>query len=756
MVKNGLKWVKILKKRGCNGMEKREGAIRAEGSAVEGYNGYNLRKTVKRVAKWVGMGACAYFAGLAELPFGARPFGVALLAAAGKESAFVYIGLILSAFATLELDEAIIYFAIYSALLLLRIFSWVAVELRDGKMVALGGKNRKNKALYGIFEERVGLRVITASIFGLALGIAILLSGGMLYYDLFGLLMVILTAPLTSFLLCRYLAGRGRRLNQNSREWVGYALGALALFSITVYGAREVNVYGVSVSVALALIITFYVTRRYGVGYGSLGGLFMGLCYSPMLSPIFVISALCAGVLMRFSASLACFAAFFASCAWAFYVQGISALLGVFGGILSACLLYSVIHKAFFADVEDKSNVKQKATANPTQAHIKCRTLQSGALDGIKLYDMNLRTSAISDGLYRLSLLFDELKTNNAYFNSSEFNIGNYNTAFGYDVSAPEYRALSSLLVKAMENKEDDYFVDRELSDRLCGVLTELRLDIYGVLVYGVRKKTVYLKSESREKLTLGAREIFDAIAPLLPFSIDFDTIIIRRDGENRGVMLISEREKNSASVIKRKVNARGEAVCGDSAASFKNKDNRFFALLSDGMGSGRTASAISEIAVGFFANMLNVGALDEDLVDMINSFLCARFQKNITECSATLDLFELDLMNGRAKFYKCGAAPSYIYRRGRLFKLRSESMPIGILDDVDLKKYELELSRGDVVVMVSDGVTGEGGECPWLFDLLAQNLPNRGLERTADLIVKYATAKGSGDDITVMIVKVD
>ena len=76
--------------------------------------------------------------------------------------------------------------------------------------------------------------------------------------------------------------------------------------------------------------------------------------------------------------------------------------------------------------------------------------------------------------------------------------------------------------------------------------------------------------------------------------------------------------------------------------------------------------------------------------------------------------------------------------------------------ENVDLKKYELELSHGDVVVMVSDGVTGEGGECPWLFDLLAQNLPNRGLERTADLIVKYATAKGSDDDITVMIVKVD
>jgi stage II sporulation protein E len=153
---------------------------------------------------------------------------------------------------------------------------------------------------------------------------------------------------------------------------------------------------------------------------------------------------------------------------------------------------------------------------------------------------------------------------------------------------------------------------------------------------------------------------------------------------------------------------------------------------------------------------MLSSGGVSKELIELLNGFLLARMQKNISECSATLDLFELDLMNGRASVYKCGAAPSYIYRRGRLFKMRSQSMPIGILNEVDLKKFELELSRGDVIVIVSDGVTGEGSECPWLFDLLAQNLPNRSLERTAELIVKYATAKGTGDDITVILVRVE
>ena len=111
--------------------------------------------------------------------------------------------------------------------------------------------------------------------------------------------------------------------------------------------------------------------------------------------------------------------------------------------------------------------------------------------------------------------------------------------------------------------------------------------------------------------------------------------------------------------------------------------------------------------------------------------------------------------MNGRAQIYKCGAAPSYIYRRGKLFKVRSQTMPVGILREADVKCFSLDLCRDDVVVMVSDGVTGEAGECPWLFDLLTKNLPCRTLESTAELIVKYSVAKGSGDDVSVLLIKV-
>lgn len=727
-------------------MNRKEGTVR--GVSINGLQTNKIKTAARRVSVSFAMGGCAYFAGLAELPFGARPFGVALLAAAGREAVFVYLGLIISAFASLEADEAIVYFAIYSALLLLRVFSRLFVELRGAEGIKMGVRSTVATA----FREGVGLRVLSSAVFGLALGASMLFAGGLLYYDLFGLLIITLSAPLITFLLCGYIEGKKKRLEGRGGELL-YDIGALALCAISVFGAREINIYGVSLSVAFALMITFFVTCRRGVGYGAICGIALGLCYMPIMAPLFVIAALCMGVLGRFSLPLACFTAFFASCAWAFYVLKMSALLGVFGGILSACLLYSVIYRMIYSNVGASTT---NTSADEEAKAVKCRVMSESALDGVKLFEMNARTSAISDGLGRLSRLFEEIGHGGASAEDEKYCAEFYNDNFWNEVGAPEYRALSALLLKAVETNENEYLIERELSLRLCRTLTDLNLDIFGVLVYGVRKKTIYIKGKSRELLIKNARSIIEAVAPLLPFLVDRESFEVRRDGEEGGALFIFERERLSASVVRRRITARDESVCGDSVAVFKNKDDRFFAFISDGMGSGSSASAVSEVAVGFLGNMLSTGKLSGELIDMLNGFLCTRIQKNAAECSATLDLFELDLMNGHSVIYKCGAAPSYVYRRGRLFKLRSETMPVGILNEVDSKKVELELTRGDVVVMVSDGVTGEGGECPWLFDLLVQNLPNRSLERIAELIVKYAAAKGSVDDITVILVRVE
>jgi serine phosphatase RsbU (regulator of sigma subunit) len=81
--------------------------------------------------------------------------------------------------------------------------------------------------------------------------------------------------------------------------------------------------------------------------------------------------------------------------------------------------------------------------------------------------------------------------------------------------------------------------------------------------------------------------------------------------------------------------------------------------------------------------------------------------------------------------------------------------MPLGILAEPDVKEMHIDLDAGDMVVMMSDGVTGGREDCPYLFDLLRQNADSLGGSRTADLILKYARSNPEPDDVSLFVIKI-
>ena len=115
----------------------------------------------------------------------------------------------------------------------------------------------------------------------------------------------------------------------------------------------------------------------------------------------------------------------------------------------------------------------------------------------------------------------------------------------------------------------------------------------------------------------------------------------------------------------------------------------------------------------------------------------------------------ELDLMQGKAYFYKSGAAPTYVFRDGELFKLRSKTLPLGIIKELDTKKLKLEVRDGDVIIMVSDGVTQGKEESPWLYDILKKTLDAEGLKKAVELTLDRARRECDSDDISIVAVKV-
>ena len=118
-------------------------------------------------------------------------------------------------------------------------------------------------------------------------------------------------------------------------------------------------------------------------------------------------------------------------------------------------------------------------------------------------------------------------------------------------------------------------------------------------------------------------------------------------------------------------------------------------------------------------------------------------------ECSATIDLLELDLLYGKAAFIKSGAATSYVRRGNDLFRIRSKTMPIGLLKTIDAEKINFDLCNGDVVIMVSDGISQVPEDAPFLISLLTDGWENH-LPTMANKIMDAARSAGRRDDMTV------
>ncbi len=193
------------------------------------------------------------------------------------------------------------------------------------------------------------------------------------------------------------------------------------------------------------------------------------------------------------------------------------------------------------------------------------------------------------------------------------------------------------------------------------------------------------------------------------------------------------------------------EAPCGDSIALCKRSDVCSAVLLSDGMGTGSSAALDSTMAVSLMEKLLSGGFSFESAVKLVNSSL---IMKSTDESMATMDGLCVNLYTGQATFYKAGAAISFIRSDREVFVVEESSLPLGILREVSFARSETVLRSGDIVLLVSDGITA--GDCGWINDELLSWSTNN-MEDLAGHIVQLAALRQdrmNGDDLTVIAVK--
>lgn len=342
------------------------------------------------------------------------------------------------------------------------------------------------------------------------------------------------------------------------------------------------------------------------------------------------------------------------------------------------------------------------------------------------------------------------------------------------EVFATDYEAIADLIQDTLTEDEEEFRCNREAADRIYDFLTVRGVAVYGVVVCGKRSCKILVRGQKFDRSEEGMQEIRKGLEDICGIRLALPAFEAE---EGHTVMSLCAEAGIRTTFAGSTVPAgtpegvplpapltnewdSGEpyappATCGDHIAMFKSDNACFYALISDGMGSGEDASLTSDICALFLEKMLSAGNRVELSIRMLNSFIRQKNSGTGDECSATVDLMELDLMSGQAVFAKNGAAPTYVVRGGSVYKLKSRTLPIGILKDSEPQFLRFRMHPGDVVVMVSDGVTHGNDECPWLIDLLSAPLPDSMDSLRLD-ILRRAIASGSPDDLSAIAIRVD
>ncbi len=270
---------------------------------------------------------------------------------------------------------------------------------------------------------------------------------------------------------------------------------------------------------------------------------------------------------------------------------------------------------------------------------------------------------------------------------------------------------------------------------------------------YIIELKLNYTDNRVREK------DVIKNIADIISKSIG-TKIILQRERKNEEkeeyYQVYASEDKFVLQVGSAKITKDNSEISGDCSLQIKLADGKYLLAIADGMGSGEKAREYSKLSLRLIKQMLVAGFNNEESVKMINSRInylggSKRF--------STLDMSVLDLFIGKVQILKNAACTTYIKDRKNIKKIKSENLPVGMIDDIELKSQTVDVEDGNILVMCSDGVLDSKSEenSDWIENFL-KNVSTNNVQKIADLILAEAIDNSYGiaqDDMTVIVSKI-
>ncbi len=756
----------------------------------------------KKIAYWITRGFAAVAPTVFSMIIGQKsfmlstyPFGLSLIAAAKSDTLFFFIGTLIFAIVTKNIP---LVFGSVSILIFRFIFSRSFISQPLSVKHRLRDKILKNKNL---FCESETLRLSTAALGAFTAGIMQTVMGGFGFSDLVGTCISVVISPFLCYLYYGYFGAV-------ERQGFRYEAGIISLLVTLIFAISNFKPFGISFSVILAAFICFLLVKKANPFTVCLFSLLSILLVEPVLSPAFAASAALAAFLYPSSKVYAICIGSISFAALTFFIGKAQMFASFFPEFMAGTMLSSIVSDksaaellpffcggksssvaadeiAIYKETKSKESIRDisasfeelsKAFFNLSDKNTRvgifdtrricdsvcdkyCRKCAACTLCWERDYAVTLDTlNKISAKIYKtgkvsLSDLPPEFKArcNHAESLINDIEIENRRVIKSMikedktRIFAVDYAVFARVLSEALAKNEAEYAPNLKARDALRDELSKIGFTADSIGVFGERCKNVYAFRIGKSALHCKAERIKEAMSSALGGRMEDPTFEFC-DG---GINMVCK-QAPSFKISSSSFSYAAENENGDRVTAFEGKNGYFYALVNDGMGSGKSAARKSSAASLFLEKMLRAGNSVASGIEMLSALARADSEEGFT----TLDLFEFDSISGKGSFIKSGAAPSFVKRGSKLFKIRSKTFPLGILEDVDAERTTFDCEDGDKIIILSDGVTEDIEEPLWLCEFLNES------DLEAPDIAEQILAEAKKhtlcrDDMTAAVIKV-
>lgn len=318
-------------------------------------------------------------------------------------------------------------------------------------------------------------------------------------------------------------------------------------------------------------------------------------------------------------------------------------------------------------------------------------------------------------------------------------------------VVAGQFSGVSDILSDLSDEFKNTMRCDLDSSERIISALSALgAIPVECIcLVSDGGRMSVELELSSKGDSKLSKGTIMREVSKCCGRRFDLPTVTCEGDRIRAALceMPVYDVEIGSDQHI-----ANNGKLCGDCLDYFNDGFGKTYALVCDGMGTGGRAAVDGNMAVSVMGRLLRSGLSADSSLQIVNSALMV---KSEDESLSTLDLTGVDLYTGKVTLKKAGAPATFVRKNGRVMVREMPSLPVGILNGVKFSSDTVNLSSGDMVVMVSDGVIT--GDEKWLEKLIRSWNEGSTQELARAVVDEAIKRRGDSpdDDLTALAIRI-